>query len=398
MKSIYLPIIFLLSLSYLTAKGQNPIVQNILNDVNIDSLTFFVKQLSGEEQVVIAGVPDTIHTRQSDQPGNEKAFQFLKAKLGGYGLTVDSFQFNATGKNLLGIHEGSVYPNQKYILGAHYDNVGTGIAPGADDNASGSAAVVEAARIFADHSFPFTIVFALWDQEEQGLIGSRAYAEWTATNNDTILGYINMDMLGWDGNNDSIADLHVRSVANSMELAERAIAINSTYSIGLGLNVVNPGSGNTDHAPFWENGFSAIGINEQYQDDFNPFWHSAADSLGHFNLPFYEKCAKLAFATLADRALGDSLFLSMVQINPMRDDIIIYPNPGTDQITIEYDAANASNYTIEISSLNGQVLLTVPTISTSSSRVNVADLSKGIYLIRIIQENATSYYGKWVKL
>lgn len=236
--------------------AQNPIVQNILNDVRIDSMSFFVKQLTGEERVVIGGVPDTIHSRQAYQPGNEKAFQFVKEKFLGYGLQVDSLQFNATGKNLLGIKTGTQFPDQKFILGAHYDNVGYSIAPGADDNASGSAAVMEAARVFSSYSFPFTVIFALWDEEELGLLGSNAYASLAASNDETILGYINMDMLGWDGNNDSVIDLHFRHVEESIELASIAVNTNNKYDINLNIHLRDPGTGNTDHASFWNNGYA----------------------------------------------------------------------------------------------------------------------------------------------
>ena len=88
-------------------------------------------------------------------------------------------------------------------------------APGADDNASGTAAVIEAARIFSQYDFPFTIIYALWDEEEQGLIGSEYYATQAANAGDSILGVINLDMIGYDGNGDGNADVHNSSVANT---------------------------------------------------------------------------------------------------------------------------------------------------------------------------------------
>ena len=83
------------------------------------------------------------------------------------------------------------------------------------------------------------IIFALWDEEEQGLIGSDAYASSAAASNENILGYINMDMLGWDGNNDNVADIHVRPVASSLALLDKAMVANIDYDIGLSLHLVN---------------------------------------------------------------------------------------------------------------------------------------------------------------
>lgn len=357
--------------------AQNPIVQNILNDVELDSMTFFVKQLTGEEQVIIGGVPDTIFSRHRDQPGNEKAFQFVKQKFAGYGLQVDSLQFSATGKNLLGIKTGTMFPNRKFILGAHYDNVGSIVAPGADDNASGSAAVLEAARIFSNYNFPVTIVFALWDEEEQGLIGSTAYASWAASNNDSILGYINMDMLGWDGNDDSLADLHIRPIANSLQLADKVIQANSAYSIGLGLHIVNPGTGATDHASFWNNGFTAIGINEEYDGDFNPFWHTPADSLGQFNIMFYQKCARLAYATLAECAVDSNTTLGFTEL-AVSDKMRVYPNPVDSYLNLVLPESLKSDVTILITDITGKIIYESPFVYQP---VSVENLQSGIYFL-----------------
>ncbi|MBQ20577.1 MAG: M20/M25/M40 family metallo-hydrolase [Flavobacteriales bacterium] len=396
MKYIKIIVLYFFVLMTLVGKAQNPIVQNILNDIRMDSMTFFVKQLTGEEQVIIGGVPDTIFSRHKNQPGNEKAFQFVKQKFVDYGLQVDSLQFSATGKNLLGIKIGTTYPSKKFILGAHYDNVGSTVAPGADDNASGSAAVIEAARIFSNYNFPFTVIFALWDEEEQGLIGSNAYASFAASNNDTILGYINMDMLGWDGNNDSLADLHVRPVANSLQLADKAIEADSVYSIGLGLHIVNPGTGATDHAAFWNNGFTAIGINEEYDNDFNPYWHTPADLLGQFNLPFYEKCAKLAYATIAECALDNTIVLSAKEQDFEKASFNIYPNPVVHQLTIRKIDGAQGEYTIMVYNANGQMLHSVSTNHTM--QLDVSNYPAGIYSIQIAsQEQQFLEIKKWVK-
>ncbi len=368
----------LLLLLYGISFAQNQNVQNILNEVKIDSMTFFVAQLTGEEPVIIEGNPVMIISRHRDHPGNEKAFQFIKEKFQTYGLQLDSLQFSSTGKNLFGIKEGMLYPDEKFIIGAHYDNV-SGV-PGADDNASGTAAVMEAARVFSEYDFPYTIIFALWDEEEQGLIGSDAYASSAASSNENILGYINMDMLGWDGNNDNVADIHVRPVASSLALSDKAMAANIDYTIGLSIHLVNPGISATDHASFWNNGFSAIGINEEYDGDFNPFWHTPSDTLGQFNVPFYEKCAKLVFATLGECALSSTLGLYNIT---EQNKINVYPNPASNKIYI--DAMETIESVIVYNTLGIQV----GNINLrDTSQVDTSSFTDGLYFFHIQTQSA----------
>ncbi|MBK6681102.1 MAG: M20/M25/M40 family metallo-hydrolase [Ignavibacteriales bacterium] len=142
-------------------------------------------------------------------------------------LTTTLQSFSTTGKNVIGVKTGTQFPNQKYIICAHFDDMPSGAtAPGADDNGSGTAAVMEAARILSQYTFPYTIVFALWDEEEQGLVGSAYYANQASIAGDSILGVVNMDMIAYDANNDNKANLHVRATAQSMDLYNKMVEIN----------------------------------------------------------------------------------------------------------------------------------------------------------------------------
>ncbi len=156
---------------------QSPVIQNILNQTNTDSLMHFTKELSGVIPTIINGTPQTIVSRHNNQPGNALAETYIKQYLESYGLQTTIQSFSTTGKNVYAVQPGTEFPNRKYIICAHFDCMPSGtLAPGADDNASGTAAVIEAARLFTQYSFPYTIIYALWDEEEQGLIGSAYYA------------------------------------------------------------------------------------------------------------------------------------------------------------------------------------------------------------------------------
>jgi len=279
-------------------------IQTIINNTNIDSLLYFVEELSGEVSTIIGGSPYTIVSRHKNNASNDKAADYIKQKLQSYGLPTYNQVFSSTGRNVYGVQLGTVYPNKKYIICAHYDDMPSGsTAPGADDNASGTAAVIEAARIFTQYQSKYTIIYALWDEEEQGLIGSAYYAQQAHNAGDSIMGVINMDMTAWDNDNDGVGEIHVRNYANSNSLKDMMVQVNTTYSIGVIPSVINPGATASDHASFWNNGYGALLlIEEYYGGDFNAYYHTVNDKILYFNQPYYHKMSRLALGTVATLA------------------------------------------------------------------------------------------------
>ena len=283
-------------------------VQTIVNQVSLDTLMKFVNELSGNVPVTIGGQPYTIVSRHKNNASNDKAAQYIQEKLQGYGITATQQSFSTTGKNVIGVKTGTQFPNQKYIICAHFDDMPSGTtAPGSDDNGSGTAGVMEAARILSQYQFPFTLVFALWDEEEQGLVGSAYYANQAATAGDSILGVINMDMIAYDANNDGKANLHVRATAQSMDLFNKMVALNSSLNLGIVPVQKTPGTTASDHASFWSKGYSAMLLIEDDDNDFNAYYHTVNDKVAYFNQPYFHKMAKLAIATFSSFALNLNL-------------------------------------------------------------------------------------------
>jgi hypothetical protein len=303
MKKIFLSLLIICGVqTFLLPQSQ--VIQSIINDTNIDSLLYFVEELSGEVSTIIGGSPYTIVSRNKYQPGNDKAADYLKQKLESYGLIAYDQVFSGTGRNVYGVQLGSLYPNKKYIICAHYDDMPSGTtAPGADDNASGTAAVIEAARILSQYSSEYTLIYALWDEEEQGLVGSDYYAEQAAIAGDSIMGVINMDMIAWDNDNDSVGEIHIRNYGNSNSLKDVMVQVNSLYLVGIVPSIINPGTTASDQASFWYNGYGALLlIEEYYGGDFNSYYHSTNDLIVHFNQPYFLKMSQLSIGTVATLA------------------------------------------------------------------------------------------------
>jgi hypothetical protein len=371
------------------AFAQDARVENLLAEFNTDSLKGQVQKLSGEIPVIVGGQSHIISSRLYNQPGNVLAFKYAKEQFIQSGLEIDSLIFSANGKNLFGIKKGTVFPERVCIIGAHYDNLPTGtFAPGADDNASGCAVVLESARIMSEMEFPNTIIFALWDEEELGLIGSTAYTAQQQIHGDSLLGYINLDMLGWDGNNDNLTEVHVRPISNSIKLMQMVVDCNELYNIGLNLEIVNPGSVNSDHFPFWQKGYSAVGINEEYIGDFNPNWHQTTDVFSAFNHTYYLANSRLAIASFATLALNKSGNLSDEEII---SNSILFPNPASDVVYVQFEQAILNKLTVSITDNQGRKVLISDYEKVDQIIVPTTEFRSGFYRIQIrtgdIQKN-----------
>ncbi len=317
MKKIIL-VLLLLTIAQTLLHSQSPTIQTIINQTNLDSLTYFVKELSGDVQTVINGTPYTIVSRHKNNASNDKAADYIKQKLQSYGLPAYDQIFSSTGRNVYAVQLGTLYPNKEYIICAHYDDMPPGTtAPGADDNASGTAAVLEAARIFTQYDSKYTIIYALWDEEEQGLIGSAYYAQQANNANDSIMGVINMDMIAYDSDNDTAGEIHIRNYANSVSLKDQMVSVNTLYNIGVNTVIENPGTTASDQASFWNNGYGALLlIEEYYGGDFNAYYHSVNDLIIHFNLPYFHKMSKMAIGTVATLAdLTDIVPVELLAFN-----------------------------------------------------------------------------------
>ncbi len=230
MKKVMQYLLIVLLLPQTPLHAQSPVIRQIIDSVKIDSLILFVKELSGEVPTIINGTPQTILSRHRDQPGNAFAETYIEQKLASYGLPVTIQNYSATGNNVLATQLGTLFPKRKFVICAHYDAMPAGpVAPGADDNGSAVAAVLEAARILSHYSFPFTIVYALWDEEEvfPYLIGSTYYANQAAAAGDSILGFINLEVLGWDSNNDGQCHVQELERVHSVQIRNHMMEINS---------------------------------------------------------------------------------------------------------------------------------------------------------------------------
>ena len=149
-----------LFLSAFSSNAQS--IQDIIDKVSIDILSLTINEFTGEVNTDVDGNTVTITNRQ--QANNDLAADYLVQKFENLNnLTVTDQSFNTNGRNIIATQIGKTNPNDIYIICAHYDTVADFCA---DDNATGTTAVLEAARILSTQCLDNTIVYALWDEEE----------------------------------------------------------------------------------------------------------------------------------------------------------------------------------------------------------------------------------------
>lgn len=185
-----------------------------------------------------------------------------------------------------------------YIICGHYDTVSAG--PGADDDGSGTCAVIVAASLLKDYSFNFTLKFVCFSGEEEGLYGSRVYAQQAAAAGWHIIGVLNCDMVSYAITTTDGSNLIIYENTASHWLTQYTYNIAANYSAYVGLTLHNqPGSGNSDHYYFWQNGYNAIFFFEYTE---TPDHHQSGDIIAHCNMSYAAKNIKLFIATLAELA------------------------------------------------------------------------------------------------
>jgi len=159
------------------------VIQEMVDLVSGPAMIQQIGQLAGKFPVNVGGVPTTFTTRSTPTTLCDKAEQYVFERFQAMGyanVAYDPYTFSSTSaRNVIATKTGAEFPNRIVILGGHLDSTSPSAstnAPGANDNASGTAGVLATADILKNYSFKNTIKFIAFTGEEQGLFGSEHYA------------------------------------------------------------------------------------------------------------------------------------------------------------------------------------------------------------------------------
>jgi hypothetical protein len=390
---IVLTTLFLYVLFVKVCWAQHPSCSNALTAISADSLVQHIQELVGKKLVYVNDSAQFIPSRFAFHPGNALAAEYISQKCKSYGYAVRNMPYSQSGQNVVAEKRGTQFPNKSVMLCAHYDCVGSSHAKfqGADDNASGCAALLEAARVLKDINFPYTIQLAFWDEEEMGLVGSKNFPS-SGGGLPEIITVINLDMIAWDGNQDSLAMIHVTpSLPQSIAYGTRMQETLKQHNLPLQAFVKNPGEPNTDHQTFWNRDIPAIGLTEDYDNDFNPHWHRFSDSLENLHIPYFVNMSKFAIMGLCELAQDA---LTQLPETKTANFYAIYPNPAERQICF-----NSSQKIIHLAiySSLGKLVYQQDLSATQNSCMEQS-LPEGLYLVRLLGLNQTIIQEKiWIK-
>ncbi|RST30446.1 M20/M25/M40 family metallo-hydrolase [Sphingomonas ginkgonis] len=243
-------------------------------------------------------------------------------------------------RDMVAIQRGTERPNDVVIIQGHIDSRVTDVmnatsdAPGANDDGSGTAAVIEAARVLSKHRFPGTIVYAALSGEEQGLYGGKVLADYAKAQGWNVVTVLNNDIIGNSCSSDGVCDsTHARVLSEGPRSQGEGDLSKATHSLGgendspsrnssrfldtladrlnIGLDVRQIwrtdrfGRGG-DHIPFLDQGFPAARISVavenydwQHQDLRTEGGKRYGDTIDHVDFAYLAKMTKLNVAALA---------------------------------------------------------------------------------------------------
>jgi hypothetical protein len=302
----------------------DPAVAALLASVDHNRVHLLLNQVTGETNVTVGGKSVRIASRNSFHGDLEHAYLLAEEFYRSMGFKPRKeakpgerwFERHAytvgrrTLYNIIAEIPGRMNPKKVLVVGSHLDSTAgwpsrtESVAPGADDDASGTVAVFELGRALVRTTPGFTIRFCHFTGEEQGLLGSEAYAAQVYKEGTDVVGMIQMDMVGYCGRPGNRVDVHDdvdRNGSHSIVVS----MVQNAKRYNLDLNVVDTHnhavSGRSDHGPFLDKRWKAVLVSEEFTDEgFNPNYHTRGDRVSTLNLPWMVNVIRMVLASVIE--------------------------------------------------------------------------------------------------
>lgn len=291
----------------------NTAIQSVINEVQESNIQFYLEQLTDND---VSPQKDSTQSRFSQTSGNDTEAQYIKTVFESNGIEVELQPFTQDGVTSNNI-VAKIYGTDRstwYYATAHMDSTSeqhskiapghqwslSDPAPGADDNGSGTSAVMEIARAIKTAGVPLnaSLKFILFSGEEQGLLGSKYYVK-NRPQNETIIAVVNMDMIG--GNPTfpaNCVNMAYKGGRGGNIITDVIVDINQQFNVGLNTQSVASSNARSDHASFWQHMglYNAIFSNECELD--NDVYHTQADTIENLHVDQIARTAQAVAGAL----------------------------------------------------------------------------------------------------
>ncbi len=293
----------------------DPEIAALVAALSAPAIQTWDRRLSGEETVTIGGVARTLPSRYSWSTHGRRSEQYVYERLQAMGYSPHYHSYSnppdgATWRNIIIDIPGQIEPQRLVLLVGHLDSISDSspstTAPGADDNGSGSAALLAMADLLRGQRFRYSLRLVWFTGEEFGYWGSRPYVAQLAAQQANIIAAINLDMIGYDGNGDRVSEVHTGTRAQDILLGDHLAAANQLYQLGLTLERKAATAARfSDHRSFWDNGYTSVLVIENFFDgtaedprprDRNPQYHKPGDKVGLVDFAYVTAIARMGLA------------------------------------------------------------------------------------------------------
>ncbi|KAJ8086996.1 hypothetical protein PM082_005821 [Marasmius tenuissimus] len=279
----------------------DPIVARLVNGISAYQMRNDIRFLTGEDG------QSGIVSRHSFAAGSRTAARWLKDRFEETGATCQLKDFlEGFAPNVVCRYASETNTTETVLVSAHYDSRGTfgsTRAPGGDDDGSGTIALLGIARAIANNGVKFhaNVELVAFAGEEQGLLGSRAYAKELREANANLTLMIQADMLGYH-HPDEPAQLGLPDLIGTPEVTQLVANVSALYSPELTVGFTPACC--SDHQSFHQEGFPATQVFERAGPIIDPMYHNSGDLSDRENYDFQQikSIAKVQFATLLHTA------------------------------------------------------------------------------------------------
>ncbi len=335
----FLPLLTLAAPAFAQPATLNPAVTRIVDGVSMERITANLKKLEA------FGTRNVNSSQTDPDHGVGAAMRWIESELRGYSprleVTLDKHRVKKQGRitadveltNIVARLPGTINKDREVAVSAHYDTLALRAplteeqrrageqvrpadpdtpAPGVNDDGSGTAAVMELARVMSQHEFDKTLVFILFTAEEEGLIGATLFAQDARKQGRPLEAVLNNDIIGSDLSGNGEADgASVRVFSEdpndspSRQLARYLKEVGERYVPSMKVELVFRSdrlARGGDHTPLNQEGFTAIRISSAMENYANQ--HTATDTLANMSPGYTTRVAKINAAVAATLALA----------------------------------------------------------------------------------------------